>query len=326
MTLTLEDVKNVRFPIAKRVGEGYRATEVDDFVDKVDVTFATMLEENERLQAQLEALDGSSAESDGDPDLHTENERLRAELEEARKQQSETVAAAAPAEDKEQAAELARLRDENADLRQQLEQARQSTGLTVMDGQGGGKVEKIVVATAAQASPAVTRLVQLATEQAESVVSEAESEAQRKLDEANRKAQELTLDAQTRAERTQSESRVNADQMTAAARAEAERLATEARTNSERVNLDAENRRRELFAQLEAERDELVGKVDHLRSFEDDYRSSMVQHFTAQLEAVKSGKLEPSGKPALLGEARATDKDHGGSQTPRLDALLAEGN
>ena len=38
MTLTLEDVKNVRFRIAKRQGEGYVATEVDEFVDRVAAT------------------------------------------------------------------------------------------------------------------------------------------------------------------------------------------------------------------------------------------------------------------------------------------------
>ena len=35
MTLTLEEVRKVRFPMVKRPGEGYRAIEVDDFVDKV---------------------------------------------------------------------------------------------------------------------------------------------------------------------------------------------------------------------------------------------------------------------------------------------------
>ncbi|MGO4956414.1 DivIVA domain-containing protein [Luteococcus sp. Sow4_B9] len=329
MTLTLEDVKNVRFPIAKRVGEGYRATEVDDFVDKVDMTFGTILEENERLRAQLEALD-SDAQDSG---LQEENDRLRAELEQARKNtQAPAAAPVAAAPNKAQEAELQRLREENHDLRRQmealsgeLESARQSTALTVMDGQNGSKIEKIVVSTAAQASPAVTRLVQLATEQAESVVTEAENEALRKLEEAKRQAHELTLDAQTRAERTQSEARVNADQLTAAAKAEAQRLAAEARTNSERVNSDVENRRRELFAKLEAERDELVGKVDQLRSFEGQYRQNMTAHFTSMLDKLKGEKLEPSDAPVALSEVRA-NAAQGSSATPRLDALLAEGN
>ena len=41
MTLTLEEVRKVRFPMVKRPGEGYRAIEVDDFVDKVEAAFMT---------------------------------------------------------------------------------------------------------------------------------------------------------------------------------------------------------------------------------------------------------------------------------------------
>ncbi|MEL4504120.1 DivIVA domain-containing protein [Luteococcus sp. H138] len=350
MTLTLEDVKNVRFPIAKRVGEGYRATEVDDFVDKVDVTFATLLEENERMKAQIESFDGDAVADESD--LAAENARLKAELDQARtapvapvqgeeEPQQAPVALAAGQDD----AELERLREENAGLREQLdgvraelEQARQSTGLTVMDS-GDTKVEKIVVSTAAQASPAVTRLVQLATEQAESVVSDAEAEAARKLAEAERTAHDLTTDAQTRADHIQSEARVNADEMTAKAKAEAERLTTEAKANSDRVNTDAEARRVELFSKLEAERDQLLTKVDHLRSFEGDYRSNLVAHFARQTELVQSEKLEPSTAPELLAEPRPSAPTAGqpGAQeqaadapaatsTPRLDALLNDAN
>lgn len=339
MTLTLEDVKNVRFRIAKRQGEGYVATEVDEFVDRVDESFGTILEENERLKAQLDALDAGAGVGRDDSGLAGENERLRAELEQAR--------AAAPAAGQgDAAAELEQLRRENAELRGQLdgarselEQARAATGLTVMEGNqsGTGRIEKIVVTTAAQASPAVTRLVQLATEQAEAVVQEAESEATRTRDEANRQAHEVTLDAETRAERIQSEARVSADQMTHNARTEAERLESEARARSEALTTDVENRRTELFSALESERDQLLGRVDSLRSFEDSYRSNLVSHFRSQLEAVESSRLEPTELPSLLvGDrpaaaaqqaAGTTPAPAGGqSATPRLDALLAEGN
>lgn len=306
MTLTLEDVKNVRFPIAKRLGEGYRATEVDDFVDRVDATFSSMLEESERLKAQLEALDGAPAQTDGRSDeLAAENERLRAELDEARRQASAPVAVAEGAGA--DAAELERLRAENESLRQQVEAARQSTPLTVVDGQEGGRVEKIIVSTAAQASPAVTRLVQLATEQAEAVVTEARETANRTVNEAEARAKNLTVDATTRAERIES-----------AARVEADRLAQQARATSDAVNAQAEQRRQELFAALEAERDELVGKVNGLRTFENTYRETLVQQIEGQLQAVRSIGAEPAGAPELLTQ-------QGGSATPRLDALLAEG-
>lgn len=48
MTLTLEEVRKVRFPMVKRPGEGYRAIEVDDFVDKVEAAFMTLTDEKDR--------------------------------------------------------------------------------------------------------------------------------------------------------------------------------------------------------------------------------------------------------------------------------------
>lgn len=366
MTLTLEDVKNVRFPIAKRQGEGYRATEVDDFVDAVDLTFVQMSEENERLRAQLDAL-GGDRETSGDPTnssaLADENARLQAEIEALRAQSSnagpalnasDAVLNDSVSNDSVDAGELQRLREENAGLRSELDAARkeveqaraevsqvrgeldaarQATPLTVVDGDGAGRVEKIVVTTSAQASPAVVRMVQLHTEQAETLVSEAEAEAQRKVaeadaraqqavSEAERRAHELTVDAQTRAERIQSEARVNADQLAHEAKAQADQLTSEAAANSERVHADAEARRSELFSALEAERDALVGKVDDLRTYEGSYRSTLTEHLRGQIAHLENSTFEPEGTPVLLGEERPAIA----SQTPRLDALLAEGN
>jgi len=364
--LTLEDVKNVRFPIAKRQGEGYRATEVDDFVDAVDLTFVQMSEENERLRAQLDAL-GGDRETAGDPTnssaLADENARLQAEIEALRAQSSnagpalnasDAVLNDSVSNDSVDAGELQRLREENAGLRSELDSARkeveqaraevsqvrgeldaarQATPLTVVDADGAGRVEKIVVTTSAQASPAVVRMVQLHTEQAETLVSEAEAEAQRKVaeadaraqqavSEAERRAHELTVDAQTRAERIQSEARVNADQLTHEAKAQADQLTSEAAANSERVHADAEARRSELFSALEAERDALVGKVDDLRTYEGSYRSTLTEHLRGQIAHLENSTFEPEGTPVLLGEERPAIA----SQTPRLDALLAEGN
>ena len=173
-------------------------------------------------------------------------------------------------------------------------------------------VRKLVVTTSAEASPAVVRMVELALADAERVVHEAESEAGRKVQAAETKAHELTVDAQTRAERIESSARVNA-----------EKLTSDAKSNAGRVNADAQTRRTELFRELEAERDNLAGRVDHLRSFEASYREALTSHLRAQADNLDQGVFEPAELPELLkSENRVAP---GGSSTPRLDALIGRG-
>ena len=325
MTLSLNEVRDIRFPMARRPNDGYRAGEVDDFVDKVYATFTGITEENERLKAQLSALNEdrqTTQEGAGGEQLRSENEKLKAELEQARQKLAE--AQQAPVGQPQQGGqpdlqpELDRLRRENAELAQreqqlrgEVEQARNEAN-TARQNQasalaGSGKVEKIEVSTSDQASPVVIRLVQLATEQAENLVGEAEAEAARKKAEAEREAEATTSSARAEAERINNEARENA-----------ERMAREAKACADQVDVDAQNRRGELFGELERERDEFQGKVDRLRSFENDYRSRLIGHLRSQAEAIEKDHFEPGDVPSLMGDER------GKSATPRLDALLAK--
>lgn len=54
MTLTLDDVRNKRFRMARK--SGYEVLEVDEFVDEVEESFAQLLEENLNLKKQVQAL------------------------------------------------------------------------------------------------------------------------------------------------------------------------------------------------------------------------------------------------------------------------------
>lgn len=304
MTLSLSEVRAIRFPIARRGTDGYRAGEVDDFVDKVDITFTSILEENDRLKAQLEALKSDTAQTGGDPaaenELRTEVDRLKAELAEVR----QTAPVAQGSDDSELRAELERLRSRERQLTGELQQARQQPAAVSST---AGDVERIEVTTSGQASPVVIRLVQLATEQAENLIQEAESEAIRKRQDAERGADETTAAARAEAERIE-----------AAAKEEADRLAREAQNHAQQVETDANSRRSELFSTLEREREDFEAKVDRLRDFESSYRSSLIDHLRKQADAVEGDLLEPSDAPALLGDER------GKSATPRLDALLAD--
>src|SRR5215207_9582068 len=54
MTLSLDDVRNKRFRMARK--SGYEVLEVDEFVDDVEETFAQLFEENQNLKKQVESL------------------------------------------------------------------------------------------------------------------------------------------------------------------------------------------------------------------------------------------------------------------------------
>lgn len=63
MTLSLDDVRNKRFRMARK--SGYEVLEVDEFVDEIEESFAQLIEENQNLKKQVDALrssDGSQPE------------------------------------------------------------------------------------------------------------------------------------------------------------------------------------------------------------------------------------------------------------------------
>lgn len=59
MTLSLDDVRNKRFRMARK--SGYEVLEVDEFVDEVEVAFEQLGEENQNLKKQIEALQATPA-------------------------------------------------------------------------------------------------------------------------------------------------------------------------------------------------------------------------------------------------------------------------
>src|SRR4051794_20507242 len=59
MTLSLDDVRNKRFRMARK--SGYEVLEVDEFVDQVEVAVEQLTEENANLKKQIEALKATPA-------------------------------------------------------------------------------------------------------------------------------------------------------------------------------------------------------------------------------------------------------------------------
>jgi DivIVA domain-containing protein len=334
MTLTLEQVRQTRFHLARR--NGYEPVDVDNFVDKVEATLSQLTEENETLRQQVDALSASEPSNifvpapTGDNDgLRQELDARQGELDGARgeadslrgllqEKDGEADSLRAQLQGKEDEAE--RLRAELAARTRELEAVRSELSrLQPAEGEAPkASVENIVVTSAADASPAVARLLQMATEQSERLVGESQVEAQRLIgdaraeaetviDNANRKAHETLTDARTRADRIESEARVNA-----------ERVTSEALNRAEAVNAEAEQHRTALFTELETERDTLRTRVEKLRGFEASFRSNLTQQLQSQITSLQEAVLEPGDTPDLL------DEPGEASATPRLDALLGD--
>ena len=231
-------------------------------------------------------------------------------------------------------AELARLLKENEDLRSK----RTATGdaqpakpaETPAAGKDAAKADKdaaktdkeaqptpvaapkqeIKVVTAAEASSAATRLLELATRNADEVVAEAREEAT-----------QIVGTARTEAERLEAETKTRTEE-----------LEKQARTRAQNLDAETEAKRAELLGDMEREKTRLDGEVDNLRAFEREYRSRLKSYFTQQLQALdgtgeagelpvaESGDGSPKRLKAILGDGETQqDKQQDKQQDPQPD-------
>jgi DivIVA domain-containing protein len=163
--------------------------------------------------------------------------------------------------------------------------------------------ETIKVVTAAEASSAALRLLELATKNADEVVAEAKQEAE-----------QIVGAARTDAERLDSETK-----------ARTEALEQEARARAQNLDAETEAKRSELLGDIEQEKARLDGEVDTLRAFEREYRSRLKSYFTEQLQALdglgEGGEVADAGDSRRLRSVLGQPGDHeSASGTPHPDA------
>jgi DivIVA domain-containing protein len=147
--------------------------------------------------------------------------------------------------------------------------------------------EVIKVITAAEASSAATRLLELATRNADEVVAEAREDAEK-----------IVVQARTQAEKLEADTKERTD-----------KLEQDARTRAQNLDSETENRRRELLGEMEQEKGRLDGEIENLRAFEREYRSRLKSYFTQQLEAL-DGSGEGGGDLTAGAEAPSDDAAH----------------
>jgi DivIVA domain-containing protein len=201
-------------------------------------------------------------------------------------------------------AELARLTRENDDLREKLSTAQHGGGSTAVSERTQDREQTEVAEK--PVAPAPPELPKVTT------VADASSAAARLLEIATRNADELVTEARNEADKVVGEARTRAEQMEAEAKSKAERMEEDARTRSQMLDSETAERRQQLLGDLEKEKGQLNTEVENLRAFEREYRSRLKNYFQQQLaaldgnseggESLSSNDHAPGRLKSLLGE------------------------
>ncbi|TDC94704.1 DivIVA domain-containing protein [Saccharopolyspora aridisoli] len=218
-------------------------------------------------------------------------------------------------------AELARLVEENNDLRGQVEQLEsqlQSAQVDLDDARSQAasaaasppaappeeprRLTPVPAPTAAeQTSPGGDHHVQaakvlgLAQEMADRLTGEAKAEADGMLSEARTKSEQLLSEARSKSDSMVNESRTRAETMLNDARTRAETLERQARDKAASLERDAQRKHAEVMGNITNEKNALEKKIETLRTFEREYRTRLQTYLESQLRELQDrGSAAPA--------------------------------
>jgi DivIVA domain-containing protein len=137
----------------------------------------------------------------------------------------------------------------------------------------------------------VVKVLAMAQETAEKYVADAKTEADRMIGE-----------ARSASDRMVGEARTKADGMMAEARNRAESVEREARTKANALAQDAERKHNEIIGGLEQRKASLDKRIEELRTFEREYRTRLKSYLESQLRDLDG---RGSAEPATAGAAYA---------------------
>jgi DivIVA domain-containing protein len=218
-------------------------------------------------------------------------------------------------------AELARLIEENEDLREQVSQLEQRLGNAQADledarsrppaaGMGPGlapptqQIQRQVEPppmrmepTRAMGGPGmgdmgdgggdshmqVAKVLSMAQEMAERLTAEAKSEADTMLSDARSKSEQLLSDARSKSDGLVNDARSRAETMLNDARTRAETLERQSRDKAATLVGDAERKQAEIIGTITRDKSVLEKKIDELRTFEREYRTRLKTYLETQL-------------------------------------------
>jgi DivIVA domain-containing protein len=194
-------------------------------------------------------------------------------------------------------AELARLIEENNDLRNQVEELdRQLSAAPIDPGRNLRPLEPprpmmttVPPTMVEQTSPGGDHHVQaakvlgLAQEMADRLTGEAKAEADGMLGEARTKSEQLLSDARAKADGMVNEARTRAETMLNDARIRVETLDRQSREKAASLEREAARKHTEVISSINQEKSTLEKKIDELRTFEREYRTRLKTYLESQL-------------------------------------------
>jgi DivIVA domain-containing protein len=144
------------------------------------------------------------------------------------------------------------------------------------------------------------KVLGLAQEMADRLTAEAKSEADSMLADARNKSEQLLSDSRAKADGLVNDARSRAETMLNDARTRAETLERQSRDKAAQLVGDAERKQTEIIGSITRDKSVLEKKIDELRTFEREYRTRLKTYLESQLR-----DLEGRGTAAPT-ESRAT--------------------
>ncbi|WP_219417134.1 DivIVA-like cell division protein Wag31 [Pseudonocardia nigra] len=141
----------------------------------------------------------------------------------------------------------------------------------------------------------VAKVLSMAQEMAERLTAEAKTEADTMLTDARTKAEQLLSEARTKSDGLVNDARARAETMLNDARTRAETLERQSRDKAATLVGDAERKQAEIIGTITRDKSVLEKKIDELRTFEREYRTRLKTYLESQLRDLgERGSAAPS--------------------------------
>ena len=206
--------------------------------------------------------------------------------------------------------ELARLVEENADLRQRVSELDSE----LMSARSGAvqttqaipayepEPQPVVVQTITDSGSTnedqalkAARVLSLAQDTADRLTSTARAESDKLLADAHANAEQIVSEARYIADTTVNEARQRADAMLADAQSRSETQLRQAQEKADILQADAERKHTEVMGTINQQRTVLEGRLEQLRTFEREYRTRLKTYLESQLEELgQRGSAAPA--------------------------------